>query len=80
MLKHFAFSTESIRNMRPYTIVSAIFSQYEFGHLAANMLGLFFWGRDIGRALGGTRLLGLYLVGGVVGNLVQLGLSYSKEK
>ena len=79
MLKHFAFSTESIRNLRPWTLVTSIFSQYDFSHLAVNMLGLFFWGREIGRMLGGTRLLGLYLAGGLVGNLVQLGLSYSKE-
>ena len=79
MLKHFAFSTESIRNLRPWTLVTSIFSQFDFSHLAVNMLGLFFWGREIGRMLGGTRLLGLYLAGGLVGNLVQLGLSYSKE-
>ena len=80
MLKHFAFSTESMRNLRPWTLVTAIFSQYDFSHLAVNMLGLYFWGKDIGRIIGGTRLVALYLVGGVVGNLVQLSLNYNNEQ
>ena len=38
MLKHFACSTEAIRNLRPHTLLTSMFSQFDFGHFAVNML------------------------------------------
>ena len=80
MMRHFACSTEALRNLRPHTLVTSMFSQFDLGHLGVNMLGLYFWGRDIGQMIGGRRLLGLYLAGGLVGTLVQVGLDYSNQR
>ncbi|QDZ25160.1 rhomboid domain-containing protein [Chloropicon primus] len=80
MLKHFACSTEALRNLRPWTLVTSMFSQFDFSHFAVNMLGLYFWGRDVGQLLGGKKLLGLYLAGGLAGAAVQLALDYSNQK
>ena len=37
-------------------------------HLLSNMLGLYFFGREVGRAFGGRALLGLYIAGGLAGS------------
>ncbi|EGZ08335.1 hypothetical protein PHYSODRAFT_434799, partial [Phytophthora sojae] len=49
-----------------YTLLTAMFSQMSLGHLGANMLGLYFFGRQIAEVLGPRRFLYLYLVGGVL--------------
>ena len=36
-------------------------------HLLGNMVGLFFFGREVGRAFGGRALLALYVAGGIGG-------------
>ena len=42
------------------------------------MIGLYFFGRDVGRLFGGARLLALYVAGGVVGSLAHCGWYYYK--
>lgn len=51
--KHFVVSLESLRSGRIWTALTASFSQQDFGHLASNMISLYFFGSDIGRMFGG---------------------------
>ena len=51
--KHFVVSLESLRSGRIWTALTASFSQQDFGHLASNMISLYFFGSDIGRIFGG---------------------------
>lgn len=37
-------------------------------HLLSNLLGLYFFGREVGGAFGGRALLGLYIAGGIAGS------------
>lgn len=78
--KHFVVSLESLRSGRLWTLLTASFSQQDTGHLASNMITLYFFGSDIGRAFGGPQLLVLYLVGGIVGSLAHCAWSYYREK
>lgn len=65
MRRHFMVSPyDALQPRRCYTLVTAAFSHFDGWHLAGNMLPLFFFGREIGRLFGGSRLLALYLVGG----------------
>ncbi|RLN72364.1 hypothetical protein BBJ28_00019323 [Nothophytophthora sp. Chile5] len=66
MLTHFTTSTEHLREGRYYTLLTAMFSQATLGHLGANMLGLYFFGRQICDVIGPKKFLGLYLVSGVL--------------
>lgn len=54
--KHFVVSLESLREGRVWTAVTASFSQSSFGHLAGNMISLYFFGSDIGRLFGGRKV------------------------
>ena len=47
-------------------------------HLLSNMLGLYFFGREVGRAFGGRALLGLYLAGGLAGSLAHVAWKWSQ--
>ncbi|RLN94605.1 hypothetical protein BBJ28_00006743 [Nothophytophthora sp. Chile5] len=66
MLTHFTTSTEHLREGRYYTLLTAMFSQATLGHLGANMLGLYFFGRQMCDVLGPKKFVGLYLVSGVL--------------
>lgn len=37
-------------------------------HLVSNLVGLYFFGREVGGAFGGRALLGLYIAGGIAGS------------
>ncbi|KAG1685067.1 hypothetical protein DVH05_009757 [Phytophthora capsici] len=66
MLTHFTTSTQHLRDGRYYTLLTAVFSQATLGHFGANMIGLYFFGRQMCDVLGHKRFLGLYLVSGVL--------------
>ena len=51
------------------------FLHVDFPHLFFNGLGLWMFGRPIEAAFGGRRMLGLWIAGGLVGGLLQLGIS-----
>lgn len=76
MHTHATVSIEGLRAGRVWTVLTAAFSHQEFMHLAANMIGLYFFGRDVGRLFGGKKLLGLYLAGGAVGSLAHCSWYY----
>ena len=53
-------------------------AQRDTMHLLGNMLGLYFFGREVGRAFGGRALLALYLAGGLVGSLAHVAWKWSQ--
>ncbi|PRW39196.1 rhomboid [Chlorella sorokiniana] len=73
MNKHAVVSIESLQSGRVWTAVTAAFSHVSPMHLGANLLGLYFFGRDVGQLFGGRKLLLLYLAGGVAGSLAHCG-------
>lgn len=73
MLTHGAVSIEGLRAGRLWTVLTAAFSHQDLWHLGGNMLGLYFFGRDVGRLFGGKRLLALYLAGAAAGSLAHCG-------
>lgn len=52
---------------RPWTVITYMFTHTELGHIFWNMLMLWFGGRLFQDLLGGKRLLGNYLLGGLAG-------------
>jgi len=53
----------------PWGIVTSIFVHYEFFHIFANMLTLYFFGSYLHRVIGGRRFSLIYLGGGILGSL-----------
>ena len=66
-----------LRELLPHcwTIVTYMFVHYSFLHLLSNMLWLYFLGRVFSDLLGGARLTGVYLVGGLIGGIFFVALS-----
>jgi membrane associated rhomboid family serine protease len=64
---------------RPWTIITSIFLHGSIGHLLANMVTLYFFGRYLCALLGERKFLVIFFVGGILGNLlyVFLGPPYS---
>ena len=52
MQQNFLVSEESVYAGRVHTIVTSAFSHYNLGHLGANMLALYYFGRDLSRIFG----------------------------
>jgi len=65
-------------NFKPYSIVTHMFmhSTTDMGHLFSNMLGLFFFGPYVERALGEKRFVILYFVAGFVAMLFHFVANY----
>lgn len=57
-----------------WQLVTYQFLHGNFLHLFVNMVALGFAGRELERALGGERFLAVYLLGGIAGGLVQVGV------
>lgn len=55
---------------RPWTVVTYMFAQYDVMHLLFNMLWLYWFGVLFEDITSGSRLLGLYLLGGLCGALL----------
>jgi membrane associated rhomboid family serine protease len=58
-----------------WQLVTFQFLHGSFPHLFFNGLGLWMFGRPIEAAFGGRRMLGIWIAGGLVGGLLQLGIS-----
>ncbi len=61
----------------PWTIVTNLFVHAGIGHIIANMITLFFFGRFLSGLIGWRRFLAVYFVGGVLGNVFYLLLAPS---
>jgi membrane associated rhomboid family serine protease len=58
-----------------WQLVTFQFLHGNFTHLFFNGLGIWMFGRPIEAAFGGRRMLGLWMAGGLVGGLLELGIS-----
>ncbi|RHY32736.1 hypothetical protein DYB32_002294 [Aphanomyces invadans] len=72
MLTNFTTSPAHVMSGRVHTLLTAAFSHMDAGHFFGNMLGLFFFGREVCYSLGPKRFLGLYLGSAVVASLAQV--------
>ena len=54
---------------RPWTIVTNLFIHAGIGHIIANMITLFFFGRFLSGLIGGRSFLIVYFLGGILGNI-----------
>ncbi|XP_022137034.1 RHOMBOID-like protein 12, mitochondrial [Momordica charantia] len=72
MSRNFTISVENIRSGRVHTLITSAFSHVEVGHIVSNMIGLYFFGMNIGRVFGSEFLLRLYLAGAIGGSAFYL--------
>lgn len=56
--------------VRPWTVVTYMFTHFEFGHIFWNMIILFFLGKVFLHLLDARKMLSVYLVGGLAGFLL----------
>ncbi len=57
---------------KPWGLVTSIFSHFEFLHFLFNMLFLFFAGQLYEQLFGGKKLLNIYILGGLVGGVLEI--------
>jgi membrane associated rhomboid family serine protease len=57
---------------KPWTIITQLFTHGNFGHLAFNMLALYFIGRMFVQFFGEKRLVSTYLLGGIFGYIIHV--------
>jgi membrane associated rhomboid family serine protease len=76
VMSRLALSAYGLVHGRVYQLVTFQFMHAGWMHLLMNMMGIYFFGRAIENALGSRRMLKLYLAGGVVGGLLQIGLAF----
>jgi len=57
---------------RPWTLITYFFLHEGFLHILFNMLFLYWFGRIVKEYLGGTKVVSLYVLGGIVGGLFYL--------
>ena len=62
---------------KPWSIITQMFTHFEFGHFFFNMLVLFFTARIFTQFFGERRLLTVYLLGGVFGYIFHIGAYYA---
>lgn len=67
-----AYTPAIIDQAEYYRLFTSMFLHFDFQHLLSNMLLLFFLGEIIELTLGRVRYLAIYLIGGILGNVVSL--------
>ena len=55
---------------QPWTLFTAMWLHGSFWHILANMITLHFFGTYLSKLVGNRKFLSVYLIGGVVGNLL----------
>ena len=55
---------------QPWTIVTSLFIHRDWWHIIANMITLYFFGRNLFRLVGENKFLTVYFIGGIVGNIL----------
>jgi membrane associated rhomboid family serine protease len=68
----FALSLDGLNHYRFWQFLTFQFMHAGWLHLAFNCLAIFFFGRPVEMVLGRSWFLALYLVGGVIGGVVQM--------
>lgn len=74
-----AFTPYIVDGGEYYRIITSMFLHFGIEHLANNMLVLFVLGGRLERTVGKVRFLLIYLLGGIMGNLVSLFLDIRKQ-
>ncbi|KAB2609472.1 rhomboid protein 1 [Pyrus ussuriensis x Pyrus communis] len=69
MMNNFTISLHNFASGRLHTLITSAFSHIDAGHIFSNMIGLYFFGMNIGRVFGPEFLLKLYLAGAVGGSV-----------
>ncbi len=72
-----ALSAKGIKHGLVYQLLTFQFLHGGVWHLLMNMICLYFFGRPMEELLGGKGMLRLYLVSGVIGGLLQVGLAFA---
>ena len=62
---------------RPWTILTSLFLHGGIGHILANMITLFFFGRYLCTLVGGKKFLIVYFIGGILGSIFYILLAPS---
>lgn len=75
LANYLGLSWDSLKGLQIWTLITYQFVHADPFHLLFNMIGLFFLGRMLQQALGGRHVLKIYLFGGILGGLLQIGLS-----
>jgi len=70
LFKTYGFSGENLFSGKIWTIVTSIFVHGNIGHLLLNMIALFFFGRVLEETESKGKLLSIFLLGGIAGNIV----------
>ncbi|KHN48755.1 Hypothetical protein glysoja_015903, partial [Glycine soja] len=65
-------SLDNFKSGRLHTLITNAFSHVDTWHIVSNMIGLYFFGMNIGRNFGPEFLLKLYLAGAVGGSVFYL--------
>jgi len=61
---------------QPWTIITNLFVHGGIGHLVVNMISLYFLGSFVLRLVGEKRLLVVYFLGGIIGNIFYIWLGH----
>ncbi|XP_010937724.1 RHOMBOID-like protein 12, mitochondrial isoform X2 [Elaeis guineensis] len=69
MRNNFMISLDNFKSGRLHTLLTSAFSHSDLDHLVTNMIGLYFFGTNIGRLFGPEFLLKLYLAGALGGSI-----------
>ncbi|GMI79636.1 RHOMBOID-like protein 12, ARABIDOPSIS RHOMBOID-LIKE PROTEIN 12 [Hibiscus trionum] len=72
MMDNFMVSLDNFKSGRLHTLITSAFSHIDIGHIISNMIGLYFFGYNIGRTFGPEYLLKLYLAGAIGGSIFYL--------
>ncbi len=62
--------TPALLLQQPWTIITNLFVHGGFGHIICNMISLYFLGSFVLRIVGERNFLGVYFLGGIVGNIL----------
>ncbi|PPR88809.1 hypothetical protein GOBAR_AA31872 [Gossypium barbadense] len=65
-------SLDNFKSGRLHTLITSAFSHIDIEHIVSNMIGLYFFGYNIGRIFGPEYLLRLYLAGAMGGSVFYL--------
>lgn len=58
--------------LRPWTLITTFFTHYGFLHILFNLLFLYWFGRLVHEYLGDSRLINLYILGGLAGGILYI--------
>jgi len=67
----YGFSTDNAL-AKPWTWISSLFIHVSLLHILYNMLGLFFFGRNLENEIGSQKFLLVYFIGGFAANIVSM--------